>query len=160
LLPALVVCVLAFVAAADKKSRERWGDLLYQVGSIRPDQREDPKIGRGVKWPFFIVAFGLLIWPLQFFRHASVVIDPTETDLKKGNPTSDFKKSGDEAKPEGTPNPTPTPGPAVHQLDSTGTSSSATSAQRSSSGDLRPAVPAAVAQPGSTSTGDLKPIPR
>lgn len=65
LLPALTVFVLAFVAAADKNSRERWGNLLYQVGSIRPDQRDDPKVGKGVKWPFFVVALALLLWPIQ-----------------------------------------------------------------------------------------------
>ena len=159
MLPALVVCALAFVAAADKKTRERWGQLLYQVGSIRPDQRDDPKVGRGVKWPFFVVALGLLIWPVQYFRHATVTIDPTQTDLKEGTPASDLKKSGDSsATPEGTPVPTPTPGPAVHQLDSTG--NSVAPSQSAPTGDLRPTNPPAATQPGAPGVGDLKPAPR
>lgn len=70
-LPALVVFILGFVAAADAKTRARWGNLLYQIGSVRPDQREDPKIGSGVKWPFFVVALALLIWPINYYRVAT-----------------------------------------------------------------------------------------
>jgi hypothetical protein len=161
LLPSLAVAGLAFVAAADRKTRERWGNLLYQVGSIRPEQREDAKIGRSVKWPFFVVAVGLLLWPLQYYMHASRTIDATNTDLKQGTPASDLKKQADAATPVGTPVPTPTPGPAVHQLDApSGTSTApSTPAQGSPTGDLRRAAPATAPQPGG-SVGDLKPAPR
>lgn len=75
LLPSLIVFGLGFFAATDKKTRERWGDLLYQVGSIRPDQREDPKIGKGVKWPFFAIALLLLAWPISYYRVATRVFE-------------------------------------------------------------------------------------
>lgn len=87
-LPALIVFGLGFIAATDKKSRERWGDLLYQVGSIRPDQRTDEKIGRGVKWPFFVVALLLLWWPIAYYRVATRVFE-VKSDIysKPQNPT-------------------------------------------------------------------------
>jgi hypothetical protein len=80
LLPSLIVFGLGFYAATDKKTRERWGDLLYQVGSIRPDQREDPQIGKGVKWPFFVLALLLLIWPISYYRVATRVFE-VKSDL-------------------------------------------------------------------------------
>jgi hypothetical protein len=75
LLPSLVLCGLGFYAATDRKSRERWGDLLYQIGSIRPDQREDPQIGKGIKWPFFVVALLLLWLPISYYRVATRVFE-------------------------------------------------------------------------------------
>jgi hypothetical protein len=153
LLPSLAVVGLAFFAAADKKTRVRWGDLLYQVGSIRPDQREDPKIGSGVKWPFFIVALGLLLWPIQYYSHASKKIDTSNTDLKQQTTApSDLKKNAASATPVGTPGPTPTPGPPVHGMDNTTTTPGGTAPAQ---GDLKPA-PA----PGSPSQGDLRPAPQ
>jgi hypothetical protein len=71
MLPAIIVIVLGFVAATDKKTRLQWNNVLYQIGSIRPDQREDLQVGRGVKWPFFIVALFLLTWPIQYYRLAT-----------------------------------------------------------------------------------------
>ncbi len=71
MLPAIIVIVLGFVAATDKKTRLQWNNVLYQIGSIRPDQREDLKVGSGVKWPFFVVALFLLIWPIQYYRLAT-----------------------------------------------------------------------------------------
>ncbi len=70
-LPAIIVIVLGFVAATDKKTQLQWNNVLYQIGSIRPDQREDAQVGRGVKWPFFVVALFLLIWPIQYYRLAT-----------------------------------------------------------------------------------------
>lgn len=161
-LPAIAVFALAFVAAIDKNTRERWGNLLYQVGSIRPDQREDPKIGRGVKWPFFIVALGLLIWPIQYFRHASVVIDASSSDLKPQS-ASDLKKTEDATKPQGTPTPVPTPGPAVHAMEgapNTATAPSTPSSSQPGTGDLKQANSAPPPQGSTPATGDLKPLPR
>lgn len=71
MLPAIIVIVLGFVAATDKKTRLQWNNVLYQIGSIRPDQKEDLQVGRGVKWPFFLVALFLLIWPIQYYRLAT-----------------------------------------------------------------------------------------
>lgn len=70
-LPTIIVLVLGFIAAADTKTRQRWGNLLYQIGSIRPDQRDDVQVGRAVKWPFFIVAIALLAWPFNYYRVAT-----------------------------------------------------------------------------------------
>lgn len=70
-LPALIVFVLAFVAAADRNTRARWANILYQMGSVRADQRDDPRVQGGVRLPFFAVALLLLVWPLLFYRHAT-----------------------------------------------------------------------------------------
>lgn len=86
LLPAVLVFAMAFFAMADRKTRERWNSLLYQIGSIRPDQREDVKIGRNVKWPFFVVAAALLLWPIQFYRHATRTLDAAASDLHQKTP--------------------------------------------------------------------------
>lgn len=79
LLPALIVLALGFVAASDPKTRERWTSLLYQMGSLRPEQRDDANIQKGVRIPFFIVAALLLIWPVNYYRHSTRVfaISPT-----------------------------------------------------------------------------------
>jgi hypothetical protein len=77
LLPALLVTVLAFIAANDPRTRERWANLLYQAGSIRPEQREDLSVQRGVRLPFFIVAAALLIWPILYFRYATRTYEVT-----------------------------------------------------------------------------------
>jgi hypothetical protein len=83
-LPALTVLILAFIAASDAKTRAQWTNLLYQAGSIRPDQRDNPKIQGGVKLPFFIVAVLMLIWPVQYYFHATRTITVTEgSDIRK-----------------------------------------------------------------------------
>ncbi len=92
-LPAVGVLVLGLMAMRDKRTREQWNNLLYQVGSIRPNQREDAKIGSGVKWPFFLVAACLLLWPIQYFRHATRTIDASASDLKIAKPQSDLGQS-------------------------------------------------------------------
>ncbi len=89
-LPAIFVFALAFFAMSDKKTRDHWNNLMFQVGSIRADQREDVKIGKNVKWPFFLVALALLLWPIQFYRHATKVIDATSSDLQKSIISSDL----------------------------------------------------------------------
>jgi hypothetical protein len=61
LLPSIILVALAFIAASDRKTRERWTDLLYQAGSLRPEQRSDARIQSKVKWPFLIMAAILLI---------------------------------------------------------------------------------------------------
>lgn len=70
-LPAIVLIGSGFYAATDKKIYAQWCNLLYQLGSIRPDQREDPKIGDSVKWPFFVVALLTLWLPFSFYRLAT-----------------------------------------------------------------------------------------
>lgn len=88
LLPALFVFVLGLFAMGDAPSRAKWNNLLYQLGSIRPDQRDDLKIGRSVRWPFFLVAIGLLLWPLQYYRHSTRVIHTTGSDLHQQTSTT------------------------------------------------------------------------
>jgi hypothetical protein len=136
LLPAIIVFVLGFIAAADRKTRERWGNLLYQVGSIRPDQREDPKVGSGVKLPFFIVAFFLLLWPLQYYRHYTRTLIGTESaDLfqQKEQPQSDLTSgNNNKTTPSGasnavsTPSTQSTPASDLHNASPAVPSSSAT----------------------------------
>jgi hypothetical protein len=75
LLPSLLVLGLGFFAASDAKTRERWTGLLYQMGSLRPEQRDDPKAQSGVRIPFFVVSALLLIWPIQYYRHITTVFE-------------------------------------------------------------------------------------
>ena len=65
-LPSLVMLAMAFYSVNDKKSRERWTQLLYQAGSLRPDQRDDPQKQAGVKVPFFVLSFIMLFLPAHF----------------------------------------------------------------------------------------------
>jgi hypothetical protein len=87
-LPAILIFALAFVAASDKKTRQQWANLLYQAGSVRPDQRDDPKVQNSVKWPFIVLAIGLLflpnkLGPVSYYRW--VTNRPTEVlDVSKG----------------------------------------------------------------------------
>lgn len=79
-LPPLMVLALGFYAASDKNSRQRWTQLLYQAGSLRPEQRDDPKAQQGVRVPFFVLAALMLflpakIGPLSYFRWASKKIE-------------------------------------------------------------------------------------
>lgn len=145
LLPSIGVFVLAFLAMADKKTRERWNDLLFQIGSIRSDQREDVKIGRNVKWPFILVAVALLLWPIQFYRHATKTIDASASDLQKApTVTSDLISSTDNSATDNS---------ATGNSVSNEVSNSATPQS-----DLRPAVPAT---PNSAAPqSDLVPLPR
>jgi len=85
LLPAVVVLVLAFVAAADTKTRDRWSDLLYQLGMLQPEKKSDPQIQKGVRIPFFVVAVCLLFWPISYFFHADRTLQISEgSDLFTG----------------------------------------------------------------------------
>lgn len=95
-LPAVIVLVLGFVAATDKKTRLQWNNVLYQIGSIRPDQREDLQLGRGVKWPFFVVALFLLIWPIQYYRLATRTFEVKSdiySESRRKNPSLYDKKA-------------------------------------------------------------------
>lgn len=162
-LPAILVFVLGFVAAADPKTRARWGDLLYQIGSIRSDQREDVSVGKNVKWPFFVVALALLIWPVQYYRHASIKIDAKESDLKtEVAAPSDLKKK-EEATTAGAATPTPTSsGPAVAPIPGATPDAPVAAPAPAGSpkgGDLKPVTPGAAPAPGAPSGGDLKPAP-
>jgi hypothetical protein len=80
LMPAIIVFALAFVAASDHKTREQWVNLLYGAGILRPEQRSDAKVQRGVRLPFFIVATALLIWPLRYYQHVTRTIH-AKTDV-------------------------------------------------------------------------------
>jgi hypothetical protein len=75
LLPALIMVALAFAAASDPKTRQQWTDLLYGAGALRPEQRSDAKVQGGVRLPFLIIAVALLIWPIQYYRHVTRVIE-------------------------------------------------------------------------------------
>lgn len=116
MLPALVVVALGFVAVGDKKTRNQWNNLLYQIGSIRPDQKEDAKIGSGVKWPFFLVAIGLLIWPIQYYRHATRTIDASGSDLKIVTPRSDLNRSTPAPDAASGTTPSTAPQSDLHQV--------------------------------------------
>ncbi|MDQ3815378.1 MAG: hypothetical protein M3347_15780 [Armatimonadota bacterium] len=127
-LPTIIILSLAFVAASDKKTRERWAEVLYQVGAVRPEQREDPKVQRSVRLPFFIVALLLLIWPIRHYLYANRTINITVTDLHAPSETSSLHEK--ESNPDATPGATP--GGAI------GTSTPAA-----------PGVPPVAAMPGS-----------
>lgn len=114
-LPTILLIGLAFVAASDKKTGRQWANLLYQMGSIRPDQREDPKIQSGVKLPFFVLAFLLLFLPAhlgpisyyQWVTHKNEAV----LDLSQGKGLSDSDEALIKLQKENTAEPTPTPGP-------------------------------------------------
>ena len=101
LLPSIIVLVLAFVAAADGNSRSRWSDLLYQLGVLPPEKKEDIAIQRGVRIPFFIVAACLLIWPIIYFRGADRTVGITED--------SDLLQAAKRPMPTIVPAPTKSP---------------------------------------------------
>jgi hypothetical protein len=112
-LPSILVLGLAFVAASDKKTGRQWANLLYQMGSVRPDQRDDPKIQSGVKWPFIVIAFALLflpshLGPIDYYQWVTRKSEPM-IDLTKGKRIED----SDEAltKMEKIAEPTATPAP-------------------------------------------------
>lgn len=112
-LPTLLLIGLAFVAASDKKTGQQWANLLYQMGSIRPDQRDDPKIHGGVKLPFFVLAFAMLflpshLGPISYYQWVTHKPE-AKIDITQGQGLKD----SDDAliKTEKPPEPTPTPGP-------------------------------------------------
>ncbi|MBV9467928.1 MAG: hypothetical protein JO316_16275 [Abitibacteriaceae bacterium] len=97
-LPSIILLGLAFIAATDRKTREQWANLLYQVGSIRPDQREDPKIQQGVRVPFFILSALLLIWPVYYYLWITRPIPITATVYStKAQPTAPVDNSASNA---------------------------------------------------------------
>jgi hypothetical protein len=83
LLPTILLIALAFLAASDKKSREQWANLMHQIGSIKPAQKEDAKVQSGVRWPFIAVAVIFLIWPFLYFRHATRTIEVKSNPFDK-----------------------------------------------------------------------------
>ena len=88
LLPSIILVALAFIAASDRKTRERWTDLLYQAGSLRPEQRSDARIQGKVRWPFLIMAVILLIWPIRYFFYATRTIDIQTNSLTRAVPNT------------------------------------------------------------------------
>ena len=98
LLPAIVITGLGFVAAADQKTRARWADLLYQAGSLRPEQRQNPQVQRGVRVPFFVVVAVFLVWPVLYYRYATRVIE-VRPDFFTGKPVSPLLKAAPNAAP-------------------------------------------------------------
>jgi len=75
LLPSIIVAAVGFVAAAHPGTRAQWAQLMYLAGSVRRERRQDPKVQRGVRGPFLLLAFLLLAWPISYYRHATRVID-------------------------------------------------------------------------------------
>jgi hypothetical protein len=90
LLPTILLIALGFIAAADKKSREQWANLMHQTGSIKPSQKSDPKVQSGVRWPFIVVAVIFLIWPFRYYQHATRTIEvktnPFDKPATSGSP--------------------------------------------------------------------------
>ncbi len=88
LLPSIILLALAFIAATDHKTRERWTDLLYSMGSLRPEQRSDARVQSTVRWPFLIMAALLLIWPIRYFFYATRTIEIQTNSLTRAVPNS------------------------------------------------------------------------
>jgi hypothetical protein len=110
-LPTILLIALGFVAATDKNTGRQWANLLYQAGSVRPDQRDDPKIQSGVKVPFFVLAFGMLflpshIGPISYYKWVTKKSEPV-LNINQGKGLKDFDDSA--IKPEKAAEPTPTP---------------------------------------------------
>jgi len=113
-LPSLIVLALGFYAATDRKARERWAQLLYQAGSLRPEQRDDPKVQGGVKVPFFVLALLMLflpakLGPLSYYFWATSKPE-TVMDLTKHKRVMDLDERA-EGKDTGQPSATPTATP-------------------------------------------------
>ncbi len=113
-LPPLIVLALGFYAASDKTSRQRWTQLLYQAGSLRPEQRDDPKAQQGVRVPFFVLAALMLflpakLGPVSYYRWASRKIE-IKADFSQNKAIA-----GRDAEPatEVATEPTPTSAPVV-----------------------------------------------
>lgn len=137
-LPSIIVFVLAFVAAADKSSRERWAEIMYQLGTIKPDQRNDPKVQRGVRLPFFIVAVLLLLWPINYFRKAA-------RKLQEVEPTGIVVKKPDSSKVSGNAAST--------------VSNAAPGAANAATGSAAPAAPTIAPQTSAPAAGNPAPMP-
>lgn len=140
LLPSLILLGLAFIAAADRRTREQWAMLLYQIGNIRPDQRDDPTIQQGVKKPFLILSALLLIWPIYQYIFLTKPVEIT-SDVYKRTPTPQSIYNRDAssatnpavgsangtpngtppATPNGTPAPNTTPAPVTQHTNIYGT---------------------------------------
>jgi hypothetical protein len=88
LLPSIILVALAFIAATDRKTRDRWTDLLYSIGSLRPDQRSDARVQSTVRWPFLVMAALLLIWPIRYFFYATRTIEIQTTSLTRAMPNA------------------------------------------------------------------------
>jgi hypothetical protein len=114
-LPTLLLIALAFVAASDKKTGRQWANLLYQMGSIRPDQRDDAKIQSGVKLPFFVLAFAMLflpshLGPVSYYRWVTNKNEPV-LNLNQGQGLKDTDDALIKMQKEKEAEPTPTAGP-------------------------------------------------
>lgn len=114
-LPTVLLIALAFVAASDKKTGRQWANLLYQMGSVRPDQRDDPKIHSGVKLPFFVLAFVMLflpahIGPISYYRWVTNKNEPV-LDLTQGKGTKDSDDALIKMEKQKETEPTPIPAP-------------------------------------------------
>jgi hypothetical protein len=145
-LPTLVIFILAFIAASDAGTRTQWTNLLYQMGSIKPDQRNDPKVQGGVKLPFFVVAAVFLIWPIQYYRHANRTIE-VKSDLYQRQITA--PKVSNVARPTATPTPSGPPVPTPPPMPSM--DGAPTSAGAAPSGAVQPGA-APAANPGGSKT--------
>lgn len=113
ILPTIILVALSFVAVADKRTRDQWTNLLYQAGSLKPSQREDPRVQRGVRNPFLVVAFIFLIWPVRYYLHATAKVEVSANAY--GN--RDQAQIANTAPPTPVPTipPTPTIEPPVVQ---------------------------------------------
>ena len=87
LLPAIIVAALGFVAASHPGTRAQWAQLMYLAGSVRRERRQDPKVQRGVRGPFLLIAFLLLAWPISYYRHATRVIEISPTAYGTQSPS-------------------------------------------------------------------------
>ena len=118
--PSIVLLSVAFYAANDKKSRERWTQLLYQAGSLRPDQRDDPKVQGGVKVPFFVLSVIMLFLPAHFGPVSYYIYVTKEPEVVSNlirrpiQPNSlEEKAKGSDANTEATAPAEPTPAPGL-----------------------------------------------
>ena len=137
-LPTILVLGLAFVAASDKKTGRQWTNLLYQMGSVRPDQRDDPKIQSGVKWPFIVIAFGLLflpshIGPISYYQWVTRKSEPL-IDITRAKSIEDSSATLAETpavQPTATPAPQNPAAPGANPVAPAAPGASAPSAPKS-----------------------------
>lgn len=95
-LPSIIVFGLGMFAASDKRSRDRWSELLYHVGAISSAQRDAPKIQGSIRWPFMVVALLNLYWPVTTYIHATRKIDITSNLYQRAPLPSLYQKKADE----------------------------------------------------------------
>ena len=124
-LPAIAVALLGLLALNDAKTRRQWAQLLYSMGSLRADQRDDPKKQSSVKWPFFALALCLLWWPVSYYRLATRKYELTEdSDLFQKKTAIATSTPTPTPKPTSVgPTPPPPPLPPGQSSPSTGSSS-------------------------------------